>query len=191
MRRASLNLSVIQVSIDILLMKSGFIGLILKLMNNKASVHITGSVLNLKVIYQRHNQFWAVQGNAPLLSALEAKWSPCLLSFYTINSSVMSGMQGVAKGECLGMRRKGSGQKCRELVYWVQSEALAMRFQILVWWIAEPLYLCSSASPRGPSLFYRNDRAYVIDGLEVKFVHTCIALERGSGNLFLIEFSTG
>lgn len=154
-------------------MKSGFIGLILKLMNNKADVHIAGSVLNLKVIYQRHNQFWAVQGNAPLLSALEAKWSPCLLPFYRINTSVMSGVQGVAKGECLGLRRNGSGQKCRELVYWVQSEALAMRFQIPVWWIAEPLYLCFSASPLGLSLCYRNDRTYIIDGLEVKPIHTC------------------
>lgn len=171
-------------------MKSGFIGLIQKLMSNNARVHIAGSVLNLKVIYHRRNQFRAFQRNAPLLSALEAKWSPYLLPFYRINSLVMSGMQGVAKGECLGLRRNGSGQTCRELVYWVQGEEQAMRFQNPVWWIAEPLHLCSSVSPLGLSLFYRNDRTYIIDVLEVKLAHTCIALERGSDNLFLIESST-
>lgn len=122
MKYASLNLYVIQVSIDILLMKLGFIGLIQKMLNNKVGVHIAGSVLNLKVIYHRHNQFWVVQGNAPLLSALEANWRPCLLPFYIINSSVMSDMQGVAKVEYLALRRNGSGQNCRELVYWVQGE---------------------------------------------------------------------
>lgn len=54
-------------------MKLDFIGLIQKMLNNKAEVHIAGSVLNLKVIYHRQNQFQVVQGNAPLLPALEAK----------------------------------------------------------------------------------------------------------------------
>lgn len=72
-RHASLNLHVIQVSIDILLMKLDFIGLIQIMLNNKAGIHIAGSVLNLKVIYRRQNQFRVVQGNAPLLSVLEAK----------------------------------------------------------------------------------------------------------------------